>query len=127
MEDVSNPNKKVRILSLLKALSEKKQACQLEQGTLAIVAGHIVYGATGPITREHHQLLSQLEEDGVLTASDKIYIVNDAMIPKGTAPMPDLEVLELLLNAIGWHYLLDFLERQRESHPPESIPGGGRE
>lgn len=133
MEDIRNPAKD-RMLSLLKCLSDKRSACQVEKRMLGIIAGHIAFGPTGPITEVHQQLLSELERDGVLTASADAYTLDGGKIPEGTVSMHDDDVLELLLKSIGisglikeganigpnkdilpvmWDLLLSFAERHR--------------
>ena len=132
MDEMSNPAKE-RILSLLKFLSDIR-VCQVEKGTMSIIAGHIVYSPTGRITEEHKQLLSEVEGLGVLTASDDVYTLNGGQIPEGTVSMSGDDVLGLLLKSIGisglietntasgpnkdilpvmWGFLFDFAERHR--------------
>jgi hypothetical protein len=140
MEDIINPAKD-RMLGLLKFLSDKKSACQVEKSMLGIIAGHIAFGPTGSITEVHQQLLSELEIDGVLTASADSCTIEEGKIPEGTVSMSDDDVLELLLKSIGisglikidanrgpnkdilpvmWELLLSFAERHRTQSRPST-------
>jgi hypothetical protein len=140
MEYISNPAKD-RMLRLLKFLSDKKSACQVEKSMLGIIVGHIAFGPTCPITEVHQQLLSELERDGVLTASADSCTIEEGKIPEGTVSMSDDDVLELLLKSIGisglikvdanrgpnkdilpvmWDLLLSFAERHRTQPRPST-------
>lgn len=116
MDEMSNPAKG-RILSLLKFLSDIR-VCQVEKGTLSIIAGHIVYSPIDPITEEHKQLLSEVEGLGVLTASDDVYTLDGGQIPEGTVSMSGDDVLGLLLKSIG---ISGLIEKDAASGPNKDI------